>query len=96
MKKYMLLDTFHHLPATRVLIHGLYWLQIGLKWLKLAQNTTVFPPFKLEYHEMYRSVNPVFFTKKPSNFMGSMVETLCVTYQALMVKKRHPKLAEIG
>ena len=45
---------------------------------------------------MYRSVDPVFFTKKPSNFMGSMVETLCVTYQALMVKKRHPKLAEIG
>ena len=92
----MLLDTFHHLPATRVLIHGLYWLQIGLKWLKLAQNTTVFPPFKLEYHEMYRSVEPDFFTVKPSNFMESMVGTLCVTYQALMVKKRHPKLAEIG
>ena len=96
MKKYMFLDTFHHLIATKVLIHGLYWLQIGLKWLKLAQNTTVFPPFKLEYHEMYRSVEPVFFTKKPSNFMESMVGTLCVTYQALMVKKRHPKLAEIG
>ena len=45
---------------------------------------------------MYRSVEPDFFTKKPSNFMESMVETLCVTYQALMLKKRHPKLAEIG
>ena len=96
MKKYMLLDTFHHLIATSVLIHGLYWLQIGLKWLKLAQNATVFAPFKLRYHKMYRSVEPDFFTKKPSNFMESMVETLCVSDQALIVTKRHPKLAEIG
>ena len=28
--------------------------------------------------------------------MKSMVETLCVTYQAIIAKKRHPKLAEIG
>ena len=54
------------------------------------------PHFKLAYHEMYRSVEANFLTKKPSNFMESMVETLCVTYQALLVKKRHPKLAEIG
>ena len=67
--------------------------QNGLNQLKIRLFV---PPFKLEYHEMYMSVDPVFFTKKPSNFMGSMVETLCVTYQALMVKKRHPKLAEIG
>ena len=45
---------------------------------------------------MYRSVEANFLTKKPSNFMESMVKTLCVTNQALMVKKRHPKLAEIG
>ena len=28
--------------------------------------------------------------------MKSIIETLCVTYQALIAKKRHPKLAEIG
>ena len=28
--------------------------------------------------------------------MKSIIETLCVTYQALIAKKRHPKRAEIG